>query len=427
MATLQIPTAEVFEPLLYPARYRAAHGGRGSAKSHFFAGLLVEETASRKTDAICLREIQKSIRFSVKKTVEEKIASMNAGYYFDVQDEIIKTIHGGVILFQGMQNHTADSIKSLEGFRIAYLEEAQAFSQVSLDLLRPTFRNEDSEIWAAWNPRLPTDPIDQLLRPPEGVPLPPRATVIRVNYTDNPWFPSVLREEMEYDKRRDPDKYAHIWLGEYQRNSEARVFKNWRIAEFETPSDAIMRRGADWGFAVDPTVLVSCFLGRFNPDGQVVSDQNGRVLFVDEEAYQVGCDTIDIPQLFETVTDARRWLIVADSARPETISHMRNKASPPWSKIVNAVKGPGSLEDGVEFLKSYDIVVHPRCTHVIDEMTLYSYEVDKLTGAVLPKLADKKNHTIDALRYACEGVRKFKESAPQSYSIPSVVTAYNRR
>lgn len=387
MAELRIKTAAKFEPLLAPARYKGAHGGRGSAKSNFFAELWLEESISEKLDFVCLRETLKSLEFSVKKLLEAKIQTFNAGAYFDVQDRRIKSRLGGVTIFEGMQNHTADSIKSLEGFDRSWFEEAQAASDKSLTLLRPTIRKPGSQLWFSWNPDLPTDPIDLLLRGPT---LPPSSIVVEANYLDNPWLPDELREEMEFDKRRDPDKYAHVWLGEYRRNSEARVFRNWRIEEFEAQPDWILRQGADWGFSIDPSVLVQCAIV-------------GRTLYVTHEAYKVGCDIDFLPDLFRTVPEAERWPTVADSARPETISYMVRHGFP---KMLPAIKGAKSLEEGVEFLKSFDIVVHPRCKHLIDELTLYSYEVDPLTGSVLPKLADKDNHVIDSLRYACEGARR---------------------
>lgn len=390
MTVLQIDTAEIYTPLLQPARYKGAYGGRGSAKSHFFAGLLIEDCIREKVDAVCLREVQKSLKFSVKKLLEHKIQSMNAGLYFEVQNEQIKSRNGGVIIFQGMQDHTSDSIKSLEGFKRAWFEEAQSASQRSLDLLRPTIRSPGSELWFSWNPRFSTDPIDVLLR---GDSPPPGAVVIEANYTDNPWFPKELADEMEYDKRRDPDKYAHIWLGQYQRNSEARVFKNWKIEEFQRLPGTVHRLGADWGFSVDPSVLVRC-------------DIEGNRLYVDYEAHAIGCEIVNLPELFMSVPEAEKWPITADSARPETISYMQKHGFP---KIHAAVKGAKSLEEGVEFLKSYDIIVHPRCKHLIDELTLYSYKTDPLTGAVLPILQDKNNHVIDALRYACEGARRAKK------------------
>lgn len=334
----------------------------------------------------CVREVQRTLGQSVKRLLELKIAAMNVGEMFDVQEGVIRSGTNGRIIFQGMQNHTADSIKSLEGYDRAWVEEAQTLSQRSLDLLRPTIRKPDSELWFSWNPNEQTDPVDALLR----IDPPPDSIVREVNYTDNPWFPDVLRKEMEYDRSRDPDKYAHVWLGQYLRNSEARVFRNWKIEEFDTPKDAVLRFGADWGFAVDPSVLIRCFIV-------------GRKLYIDYEAYMVGCEIMDTPALFFTVPEAEKWPITADSARPETISHMRANGFP---KIMPAVKGPGSIEDGIEWLKSFEVIVHPRCQHAIDELTMYSYKTDPLTGKIIPVLSDKNNHVIDAIRYACEGARR---------------------
>ena len=395
--TLQLKTPEWALPLLEPSRYKGAWGGRGSGKSHMFAEMMLEEhIMNQSQSSVCVREIQKSLNQSVKRLLEMKIQEMNAGAYFEVQDAVIKSKKAdGRIIFQGMQNHTADSIKSLEGYDRAWVEEAQSLSQTSLDLLRPTIRKPGSELWFTWNPRQASDPVDLLLRGPT----PPKdANVIKVNYADNPWFPSVLKDEMEYDRRRDPDKYQHVWRGEYLQNSESRVFRNWRIEDFDAPADAIHRLGADWGFSVDPTTLVRCHI-------------IGRTLYIDHEAYMVGCEIVNTPELFMQVPEAEKWPIVADSARPETISHMRRNGFP---KIMTAVKGPKSVEEGIEFLKNYTIVVHPRCTHTIDELTLYSYKTDPLTGKILPVLEDKKNHVIDALRYACEAVRRANTVKPQT-------------
>lgn len=384
---LDIPTAEVFTRLLEPHRYKGAKGGRGSGKSHFFADCWLDESIRMKLDFVCLRETLKSLDFSVKKLLESKIAHYNAGDYFEVQDRRIIARRGGLTIFEGMQNHTADSIKSLEAFDRAWFEEAHRASQKSLDLLRPTIRKPGSELWFSWNPENESDPVDMLLL---GANPPPDCVVIHATYADNPWLPDVLREELEYDKRRDPDKFRHIWEGAYQSHSEAKVFRNWRIEEFEIEPDAVKRQGADWGYAIDPTVLVQCYIV-------------GRTLFVPYEAWMVGCDIVDIPALFMTVPESEKWPITADSARPETIAHIRKNGFP---KVMPAVKGAKSLEEGVAFLQSHDIVVHPRCLHVIDELKTYRYKTDPLTGQVLPVLEDKNNHCIDALRYACEGARR---------------------
>jgi phage terminase large subunit len=387
VSELRIKIAEAFLPLEGPHRYIGAHGGRGSAKSHYFGERWLRENVADKLDCVCLRETLKSLEFSVKKLLESKIEAYNAGDYFDVQDRRIFTKRGGVTIFDGMQNHTADSIKSLEGFDRALFEEAQAASDKSLTLLRPTLRKPGSQLWFAWNPDQATDPIDMLLR---GGHPPPDSAVVEVNYMDNPWLPKELRDEMEYDRKRDPDKYAHVWLGKYRQNSEARVFKNWRIEEFDLDPAWILRQGADWGFSIDPSVLVQCAIV-------------GRTLYIIHEAYRVGCEVDFLPQLFGTVPDSERWPTVADSARPETISYMQRHGYP---KMLAAIKGARSLEEGVSFLQSFDIVVHPRCLHTIQELRDYSYETDPLTGLVLPKLKDKDNHVIDAIRYANEGARR---------------------
>jgi phage terminase large subunit len=391
---LRIQTARVFSPLLKSARYKGAHGGRGSGKSHFFAEALVEQSLMRPLRAVCVREVQKSLEQSSKRLLEDKIATLGVGTYFDVKKAEIELPHGGLCIFQGMQNHTADSIKSLEGYDVAWVDEAQNLSERSLTLLRPTIRKPGSELWFSWNPEKPEAPIEKLLR---GNDRPPDSVVVEANYSDNPWFTDVLRSEMEYDRRRDPEKYQHVWCGKYLRKSEARVFKNWRVDHFETPDNARFYFGADWGFSVDPSVLIRCFIV-------------DRTLYVDREAYQVGCPIDHTPALFQTIPGSDKWPIRADSARPDTINYMRRHGFP---KMESAVKGKNSIEDGIEFLKSHDIVVHPSCRHTIDELTMYSWETDPKTEEILPVLEDKNNHVIDALRYAVEGARR---QAPKASS-----------
>jgi len=380
--------APVFEPLLQPSRYKGAHGGRGSGKSHAFAELLVRRCIeAAPVRAVCIREVQRSLDQSVKRLIEDKIQALGLGGHFRVQADRILGPGGGRIIFQGMQNHTAESIKSLEGYDIAWVEEAQALSIRSLDLLRPTIRKPGSELWFTWNPTQASDPVDALFR--GGTP-PPDAALVRVNWSDNPHFPAVLQAEMEWDRARDPDKHQHVWLGGYRTVGEARIFRNWKVEAFETPADARFLFGADWGFARDPTVLVRCSV-------------QGRTLFVDHAAHQVGCEIDRTPALFDTVPGSRRGPIIADSSRPETISYMQRSG---FGSITGSTKGAGSVEDGIEFLKAHDIVVHPRCRHLIDELALYSYRIHPKTGEILPEPEDRGNHAVDALRYAVEGLRR---------------------
>jgi hypothetical protein len=152
LSILKIPTAKVFAPLLVPARYLGVYGGRGSGKSHFFGELLVETCeAERGMLAVCIREAQRALAQSSKRLIESKIAGLGLGHRFKVYSDKIETPGDGLIIFKGMQNHTAESIKSIEGFRIAWIDEAQNLSARSLALLRPTIRAEASQLWASWN------------------------------------------------------------------------------------------------------------------------------------------------------------------------------------------------------------------------------------------------------------------------------------
>lgn len=403
---LELPTPVWFEPFLEPARYKGAHGGRGSSKSHQFAELAVEEAVCIDNyRLVCIREVQKSLKHSVKALLEFKIRQFGIGANFEIRDTHIETSRGGLIIFQGMQNHTADSIKSLEGFDRAWVEEAQTLSQTSWDLLRPTIRKPMSEIWACWNPKKPTEPVDKFFRT-MGEDTPGRVICREVNYLDNPFFPEELRLEMEYDKRRDYDKYLHVWLGGYQRNSEAMVFRPkdlqtgagcWRIGTLDEFTDEKIgqlpvAQGADWGFSTDPNVGIRCRI-----------DGEHRRLYITHEVYAHGVAIDDTPAFFRQIPDFSEYRTIADCARPETIDHMNRHGFP---LMMPAVKGPGSVIEGIEFIKNYDVIIHPDCIHTAYEFQYYCYEIDKITGLVTSKLPGNKNHVIDSVRYAVEDLRR---------------------
>ena len=221
---LRIPTAAVFEPLLHPARYKGAWGGRGSGKSHFFAGALIEDHLRNEgMRSVCIREVQKSLKQSAKKLLEDKIAEFGLTERdgFKVFREVIETPGDGIINFTGMQDHTADSVKSMEGVDRAWVEEAQSLSDRSLTLLRPTIRKDGSELWFSWNPMRASDPVDMMLR---GANTPSDAVVVRANWSDNPWFPKVLDAERKDSVDNEPEKYGHIWEGEYATVLEGAYF-----------------------------------------------------------------------------------------------------------------------------------------------------------------------------------------------------------
>jgi phage terminase large subunit len=237
-----------------PSRYKGAHGGRASGKSHDFAERLIERCLRSKTRAVCIREVQNSLKESVRQLIIDKLQKNGLGQLFDPLEAEIRGPHGSLIIFRGMQSYNAETIKSLEGYDIAWIEEAQTLSHTSLKMLRPTIRAPGSEIWATWNPRHDTDAIDVLLRGPQ----PPRNAIVRqVNYCDNPWLPDEMRDEMEDDRARDPDQAAHIWDGAYEIVSEGAYYaallataeKEGRIGDF--PYDPALPVLTAWDIGVD--------------------------------------------------------------------------------------------------------------------------------------------------------------------------------
>lgn len=403
---LDILTPEWAEPLLPHVQYKGAKGGRSGGKSHFFAELAVEEMV---TDPglrfVCIREVQRSLRFSVKSLVESKIKALGVSDLFDVMDKEIRRVGGpGIMIFEGMQDHTADSIKSLEGFGRAWFEEAQRMSARSLGLLVPTIRADGSEMWFSWNPEHPDDPVDKFFAElaADGQ---DDHVLVHVNYTDNPFCPEKSLNDARRSQRVDPDAYAHVWLGGYNVKSEVQVLSGkCRVDEFE-PNAAWDGPyfGADWGFSQDPTAITRSYVG------------HGR-LWIDQEDGGVGWDNDFTASRFKAVPGAKGHVIRADNSRPETINEMRKRGL----DVVAAPKWSGSVEDGIQFLRSFEeIVIHERCTKTIEEARLWRYKTDRLTGDPLPQLQDGNDHHWDAVRYALSTLIKKREELPplisQSY------------
>jgi phage terminase large subunit len=373
-------------------RYILVFGGRGSAKSWGIAIFLVITAYKRKVRILCTREIQNSIKDSVHKLLCDIIEKLNLSSFYKITERSIVGANGSEFIFKGLRNNVND-IKSTEGIDYCWVEEAHTISRKSLEILTPTIRKEGSQLIFAYNPTDETDPIhaDYNLADREDV------ERIEINYSDNPFFPEVLRAEMEYDKRVDYEKYLHKWMGQCVKHSEAQVFYGkWFVEEFEAPENVWFYFGADWGFSKDPTTLGRNF----------VID---KTLYIDYEFYEIGVDIDLLPNKFKTIPESQNYPIIADNARPETISYMQRNGFP---KMRACKKGAGSIEDGIAHLRSYErIVVHPRCKHHIDEFRLYSYVVDPKTGQISNKIEDKHNHCIDQIRYSQEDVMRHNKGA----------------
>lgn len=378
-------------------RYRVGYGGRGSIKSWTFARMLILAAINEENPAgvsyLCCRELSKSIKDSVHKLLLNQIEMMGLGDYFSSGKKYLRSKSGIEFLFYGLR-HNAEEIKSIENVKIAWLEEAQGTSANSLKVLLPTIRMPGSEIWVSFNPDLESNPIYQMFI----VNTPPNAKVVKVNFSDNPWLSEELETQRLHMQRTDPDAYNHVWLGNFLTRTDAQVLGGkWIIDIFEPGTEEEgwygPYYGADWGFSQDPTVLVKVWL-------RIWTDESGvdrRNLYIEEEVLAIRCENDDIAELFDNVEGARKHIIRADNARPETISHVNTFGY----NVVGVDKWPGSVEEGIAYMRSFDqIVVHDRCKHTAEECRLYTHKIDRLTEDILRDIVDKNNHCMDAIRYS---------------------------
>lgn len=375
-----------YHDLLRPARYKIFFGGRGAAKTRSFAEALVKRASREPILVLCTREYQTSIKDSVHRVLSNTIKRLGLRPWFDVNNTSIRSNAGAEFIFKGLHTNV-DEIKETEGIDICWVSGAQNTSEDSWANLVPTIRGDDSEIWVDFNV---TD-----LEAPTYTRLvastPPDAIIHKVNYTENPYFPEVLRKEMEYLKATDFRAYEHVWLGMPKKIDDSIIFgKKARVEAF--PEDLWKKAkrlhfGADFGFAHDPSTLLRMFI-------------IDNTLYIEYEAWGVGVELNEMAEFYDSVPGSRQWPIKADNARPETISHIRGEGF----NISAAEKWKGSVEDGIAHLLGFDaIVIHERCVHVAEERRLYSYKKDRLTGEVLPIIIDKHNHCWDASRYGLDG------------------------
>ena len=369
---------------LGPARYRGAYGGRGSGKSYSFAKMLAARGFMEPMRILCARELQNSLKDSSMSEIIDAIESEPwLAQHYEYGESYIRGKNGTEFIFRGLR-HNSREIKSMAKIKLCWVEEAEAVSEQSWQTLIPTIREPDSEIWATWNPESQDSATNKrfILDPPDN------AKIIKLNWMDNPWFPEVLEQERQSDLRRDPDYYAHIWEGDTITRTDAQVFAGkWRVDDFDPGKgwDGPYF-GLDFGFAQDPTAAIKCWT---HNDCLYIEAEAGRAkMELDETAAEIAT----------TIPDIAAHTIRADNARPESISYLKRHG---LQNIVSVKKWPGSVEDGVQFIKSFrEIILHPRCTSTAQEFRLYSYKVDRNSGDIIPTIMDAYNHYIDALRYA---------------------------
>jgi len=403
-------------PLQRPMRYKGASGGRGSGKSHFFAEEAVERMVTKPSARIvCIREVQRSLKFSAKALVEAKIQELGVASLFLVLTTEIRRIGGtGLMIFEGMQDHTADSIKSLEGFEVAWVEEAQSISQRSLDLLLPTIRAEGSEIWFSWNPQKKTDPVDVLF-----VTLRDGALRIHTTYLDNPFLPSTLRAEAERLRLADPDKYEHVWLGKYDLGGKGRVYAKFVDKPFpEGNVDAsILDRGGEIYVGQDFNI---------NPMASIIA-----VRAVDE-CHVLGAlliptsNTEEVCEEIRTRYPDRHVVFCPDPAG--NARHTNAKAGVTDFTIIRRfgfeVRAPSAHPPVVDRVNNVNTMlcddqkrrrvrVHPDAQHLIDALSGQVYKPD----TNIPDKSGGFDHPNDAFGYLLW--QEFNVLAPNTMSVSS--------
>jgi phage terminase large subunit len=375
------------------------YGGRGGGKSYAVADRIIEEAFQEPLNVLCAREFQNSIQDSVLPLLMMRIKRMGLDWFFKATKNNIVGANGSRFFFRGISRNP-ESVKGIPALQRVWVEEAQTISRESLDILIPTMRPEvgfkgsidNIKAYYTMNPMLENDPVyhDFIKHSRDD------CLVMKINYSDNPFFnpdpanPSQLEKERLHKMKTDPDGYQNVWEGECVKHTDAQIFKGkWSVEEF-TPTDEwnAPLYGLDWGFSQDPTACVKLY----------VHDQT---LYIEKEAVKVGLELDDTASYIKArMPEIQTAVIRADCARPESISYVKRHG---LNGVKPVVKWKGSVEDGITHMRSYTrIVVHPRCSEAIKELTLYSYKVDKRTSDVLRDIVDANNHVIDAARYALE-------------------------
>lgn len=398
-----------------PAWVRGAYGGRASAKSRSFALMtavkaLMFAQADISGIILCCREYSESIRESSFAEIKQSILETPwLAPFFVVGKNFIHTRCGRVhYAFTGLRVNL-NTVKGKSRVLLAWVDEAEDVSDLGWTVLIPTVRGDDNaELWVTWNPEVDGSATDQRFRKDTD----PEYKIVQMNADDNPWLPKSMVRARRTDRRNMTDSnFAWVWEGAYRKNSEAQIFKDkYRVEYFEVGDDwDEPLHGLDWGFATDPTAAVRAYI-----------HQNK--LYISHDFSEVGLKLDDTAkEIKEAIPGIEAFEVRADSARPESIAHVKedgSQSSPDGQPtrenlphIVPAKKGKGSVEDGIAYIQSFDaVIIHPRCKATLSEFRLYSYKVNPRTKIVSNDIADAHNHIIDALRYALERERKAVKS-----------------
>jgi phage terminase large subunit len=395
MATQQIIEIPVEYKRLFDNDWREAaiYGGRYSLKSHTVARVLLIRARQSKTRTACFREFQNSIADSSHQLLADLIHKYELNEFEITNNSIINKVNGSDFLFKGLY-HNDQSIKSIEGIDIAWVEEAQTVSNSSLEVLTPTVRKPGSQIIYTYNRLLEDDPVHNRLVI-EGR---PNTLIINVNYDiaiKYGMLSADILAEIEDDKAKRPSMYKHKWLGE-PNSSERKIYRDWQIID-EIPFEArLERRGLDFGYSIDPTVIEDIYI------------YNGGFI-IDELCYQKGLSNKSIADLINA--QENRVLNIADSAEPKSIDEIRSYGV----NIIGALKGPGSVNKGIQYVQAQKISITKRSIKTIQAYKSYLWATDR--NEKILNVPDDTIHEwsnpMDSIRYGLESFKPSNTVTPQ--------------
>lgn len=406
--------------LFSPARYKCLYGGRGGAKSWGIARALIIMAAQRPLRILCAREMQNSIQDSVLRLLADQINELGLSGSFEVQKTTILGVNGSEFIFAGLR-HNVDSLKSKEGIDIVWVEEAQNVSAYSWDKLIPTIRKEGSEIWISFNPELETDETYQrfVVSPPTG------AAVAKIGWQDNPWFPAVLRQEMEDLKVRSPDAWLNVWEGHCRQTLDGAIY----AAELREAAEN--NRITSVPYDATKPVNVFCDLGWADHTSLWFVQRIGleyRVLRAVQDRQKPWPHYLQLVQSFGYVIEGI-WLPHDATAKQlgtgKSIEEITRATGMP-TRIVPML----SVEDGINALRTIFPQVwwdQANCKDGINALRHYRYEVDPVTGQFSRKpLHDDASHFADAARYFAVGMKMgAKTSKPKPPKLNDIPRSHN--
>jgi phage terminase large subunit len=401
------------EFLFRPARYKVAHGGRGSAKSWGFARALLILGAQEPTRILCTREVQKSIKDSVHRLLTDQIQALGLGKFYEVLETEIRGKNGTNFLFAGLAQHTVESIKSYEGVDIVWVEEAQVVTKRSWDVLTPTIRKDGSEIWLSLNPDMETDETYQrFVENP-----PPDAVVVQMNWRDNPWFPEVLEKERQDTKRRDPDNYDNIWEGVPRRVSLGAIYKIEIERLYEdkraraVPYDPLLPVDTVWDLGWNDAMTIG-FFQRTHAELRCIDyieDSHHTLDWyvgqIEKRPYRWGKDFIP--------HDGKAKDFKTGKSTQEHLTAMNRRV-----KVLPVM----SIEEGIKAAR----LVFPRCyfdkdktARLLECLKRYKRSINQATNEPGSPMHDEYSHGADMFRYAAQAVElmgAIKTEAPDTGS-----------